>query len=310
MIKIRYILFALLTAVLACFLTGCSQGILDPAGYVADQERRLLLLALILMCIVVIPVIILNFIIAFHYRASNKKAKYSPEWSHSVHLEFVIWTIPCIIILILAIMTWIYTHRLDPYRPLAEKGRGKPLTIEVVALDWRWLFIYPEQHIATINFMQIPVNRDVALLLTGDGSPMNSFEMPQLAGQIYVMPGMQTKLHFDAYKPGDYRGFSSNYSGSPPLGVSGQGFAGMKFTVRAGSDADFNAWVKKAQQSPDVLTQEQYNKLLPPSSDATVRLFTAPDNSLFNDLMMKYNTVIPASSPSADQHAKFITSQE
>lgn len=301
MIKIRYVISTLLIAVLVCFLTGCAEGILDPAGHIADDERRLFLEAVILMCIVVIPVILLNFIIAFHYRVSNKKAGYDPNWSHSVSLEIVIWTIPCIIILILAIMTWIYTHRLDPYRPLTQ-DKGKPLTIEVVALDWRWLFIYPEQHIATINFIQIPLNRDIQLLLTGDGSPMNSFEMPQLAGQIYVMPGMQTKLHFDAYKPGDYRGFSANYSGD--------GFAGMMFTVKAGSDSDFNAWVAKAQQSTDALTQERYNQLLLPSQDASVQYFTAPDNNLFNDLMMKYNTIIPVSSPSADQHAKLITPQE
>jgi cytochrome o ubiquinol oxidase subunit 2 len=276
--KIRHIILFSLLIISSLVLTGCARSILDPAGHIASEERWLLLIAVAVMCIVVIPVIILNFVIAFRYRHSNKQAKYTPDWSHSTLLEIIIWGVPTIIILALAIIVWIYTHRLDPYKPLASKE--KTLTIQVIALDWRWLFIYPEQHVASMNFMQIPLHRQIQLLITGDNSPMNSIEMPQLAGQIYSMPGMQTKLHFDAYKPGDYAGFSVNYSGD--------GFSGMKFTVRAGSDADFNAWVKKAQSSADKLTIDRYNQLVPPSTDTHVMLFASPDKDLYHYILNRY----------------------
>ncbi len=278
MIKIRYIFSVLLMISLACLLTGCG-GIMDTHGFIANKERELFIISLCIIAIVVVPVIFLHFFITYHYRVSNKKAKYSPEWDHSVLLELLCWGIPGVAILALAILTWIYTHRLDPYQSLYHV-KSKPLTVQVVALDWRWLFIYPEQHVATINFMQIPLNRDIQLLVTGDNSPMNSIEMPQLAGQIYAMPGMQTKLHFNAYKPGDYQGFSANYSGD--------GFADMKFTVRAGSDADFAAWIKQAQQSPNVLTADKYDQIDEPSTDGGVVFFSAPDNTLYENILMKY----------------------
>lgn len=286
MAKIRHPAFSLLIIAATSLLSGCARSILDPAGHIANQERWLLITAVAIMCLVVIPVIILSVIISFHYRHSNTKAKYTPDWAHSTLLEVIIWGIPCLIILALAILTWIYTHRLDPYKPLASKE--KPLTIQVIALDWRWLFIYPEQHIASMSFMQIPLNRPVELLVTGDNSPMNSIEMPQLAGQIYSMPGMQTKLHFDAYKPGDFEGFSVNYSGD--------GFANMKFTIRVGSNADFDAWVKKAQASTDKLTIDRYNQLAAASTDTRVMLFASPDGNLYHyilDRYMPHKTPVP-----------------
>lgn len=294
--KLRYMISTLVILTLVCLLSGCDAALLNPAGTIAAAEKKLLIEAVLLMLIVVIPVILLSFLIAYRYRASNTKAMYSPNWCHSNLIEVVCWGIPCIIIVILAVMTWVYTHRLDPYKPLGMKG--KPITIEAIALDWRWLFIYPEQHVATINLMQIPANREIQLLVTSDNAPMNSIEIPQLAGQIYAMTGMQTKLHFNALKPGDYRGLSTNYSGD--------GFAGMMFTVRATSDAGFNAWVKQAQSSVNHLSFARYNQITMPSTDGKVMIFSAVDKDLYNKIMMRYmpgSTVATPAPSKPSEHA-------
>lgn len=277
MTKFRNVLFTILCPVLSLLLSGCKAVVLDPKGIIAADEKHLLITAVGLMLLVVIPVIILNFIIAWRYRASNNKAKYEPEWSHSTLLEVVWWAIPCVIIAILAAITWVSSHRLDPYRPLDVSG--KPVVIEVVALDWRWLFIYPEQHIASINFMQFPVNVPVRFLIAAD-APMNSFQIPQLAGQIYAMPGMQTRLNLMATALGDYRGFSANYSGA--------GFSYMNFTARASSQADFDNWVKTIQKSPNKLSLDAYNKLAQPNKDETPVYFSSVADNLFKTIVMKY----------------------
>lgn len=295
MIKFRHILFTVLLGFVTLSLTGCQSALLNPKGVIAIAEKKLLIDSVLLMLIVVIPVIILNFVIAYRYRASNTKAKHSPNWSHSTLLEAVWWTIPCIIILILAIMTWVYTHRLDPYRPLNMKG--KTLKIDVIAMNWRWLFIYPDQHVASMSFMQIPVNTQVKIVLTATG-PMNSLEIPQLAGQIYAMAGMKTQLHFNALEAGDYQGLSTNYSGD--------GFSGMKFIVRAGSQKQFQAWVKKAQRSPKKLTMAAYNALAKDSKDTHVQLFSSPAKNLLNRIVMTYMMPVPAVAKTSNKsvHAK------
>ena len=275
--KFKRLFFALVGFGLLMSLAGCKAQLLDPKGSIAAAEKKLLIDAVVLMLIVVVPVIILNFIIAYRYRASNKKATHSPNWGHSNLLEAIWWGIPTVITVILGIMTWVWTHRLDPYKPL--EGKGKPLTIQVVALDWRWMFIYPQQGIATINYMKIPVNRQIQLLVTSD-APMNSIEIPQLAGQIYAMTGMQTKLHFDALQPGKYKGMSTNYSGD--------GFAGMKFTVTAGSNQDFNRWVATVKASKDVLTTARYNQLAKDSHNTSVMYFSSPAQGLYQSVINKY----------------------
>ena len=258
-------------------LNGCNMEVLNPKGIVADDEKRLLITALLLMLIIVVPVIIATFLIAFRYRASNTKAKYTPDWSHSALLEVVWWTIPIIIIAILARITWVSTHNLDPYRPLASTT--KPITIEVVALEWRWLFIYPDQNIATLNFVEFPVNTPVNFLITSD-APMNSFQIQQLAGQIYAMAGMQTKLHLMASVTGDYQGRSVSFSGD--------GFSNMMFTARVTSLDDFNQWVQSVKHAPNGLSMAAYNQLVPPSKDDSVQYFSSVSDNLFNNIMMKF----------------------
>lgn len=269
---------AVLLSCLSVFLlSGCKAVLLQPKGPVAKSETELLITAVILMLLIVIPVIVMTLVVAWKYRASNTKAKYSPNWAHSTKLEIVWWTIPCIIILILAILTWIYTHSLSPYKPLDTKG--KPLTIQVIALNWKWLFIYPDQHIAVVNHLEFPVNQQVRFLIASDG-PMNSFIIPALGGQIYAMAGMRTQMHLMASQPGTYNGFSAN--------LSGDGFSWMTFTATATSEKAFNAWVKKAQQAPQKLTVAAYKKLSIPSENNPIAYYSSPTKHLFRNEMMKF----------------------
>lgn len=261
-------------------LSGCQFAILDPKGPIAASEKHLFLLAVGFMLIVVIPVILLSFIIPWRYRASNTKATYDPNWSHSTLLEVIWWSIPCVIIAILAWLTWVYTHKLDPYRPLDNPK--KPLVIQAIALNWKWLFIYPAQGIATVNFVQIPVNQPILFLIASD-APMNSLEIPQLAGQIYAMTAMQTKLNLLAEHEGLYTGLSTNFSG--------EGFSGMTFQVKASSQDSFDAWVKQVKQSPKPLTVETYSALLQPSENDPVQYFSSPARGLFSMAIQKYEGV-------------------
>jgi len=273
-------LSALMVGGAAMTLSGCKQMvILDPEGIIAADEKRILIIAVLLMLLVVLPVIFLAVTISHKYRASNKKANYTPDWGHSTILEIVWWAIPCVIIAILAAITLTSSHSLDPYRPLDEKG--KPLVIQVVALNWKWLFIYPEQNIAVVNFVQFPVNQPIRFLITSD-APMNSFQIPSLAGQIYAMAGMQTKLNLLATKTGDYRGYSANYSGN--------GFAGMNFTARVSSQKEFDEWVKsvKAKSSNPSLTLERYNDIMKDSENNPVEYFSSVSPNLFNIVLMKF----------------------
>jgi cytochrome o ubiquinol oxidase subunit 2 len=226
-------------------LSGCQAVVLDPAGHIASQQRDLLVWSVILMLVIIIPVMALTIWFGWKYRASNKDAKYEPEWDHSTHLELVIWAAPLLIIICLGAITWTGTHLLDPYRSLDRIDRDRPVTagmrpmeVQVVALDWKWLFIYPEYGVASVNELAAPVDRPLRFTLTSS-SVMNSFYIPALAGQIYAMPGMETKLHAVINAPGEYRGFSANYSGD--------GFSGMKFAFHGLNDADFDAWIAGAK---------------------------------------------------------------
>lgn len=260
------------------FLSGCDHLIvLNPKGQVGMQEKQLIVDAVLLMLIVVIPVIIMTFIFAWKYRASNQNAKYDPQWHHSNKIEVVVWSIPIVIILVLATLTWKTTHSLDPYRPLNVPG--KPMTIEVVALNWKWLFIYPEQNIATVNYLQFPVGVQVDFKVTSD-APMNSFMIPQLGGQIYAMAGMQTHLHLIANAVGSYDGRAVSYSG--------HGFSDMTFTTKITSQEDFNAWVKKVKQSPQVLSANVYYELVKDSYANPPAFYAQVQPHLYENIMMKY----------------------
>lgn len=261
----------------AFLMRGRTIAILQPAGTIAEQQRNLIIFASILGLVVIVPVFILLAFILWRFRDGNVKAKYRPNWDGSRKLETIWWGIPIAIILTLAIVTWNTSHSLDPYRPL--ESATKPLRIQVIALQWKWLFIYPDQQIASVNYIQIPEDTPVNFEITSD-APMNSFWIPQLGGQVYAMSGMSTQLHLMADNPGSYNGVSAN--------ISGEGFAGMKFTVDATSKTDFDNWVQQTASGNSRLDQTAYQKLAQPSSNEPVTLFAASEPSLYDSVIHRY----------------------
>lgn len=275
--QIRRVLLSAFVLINALLLSGCHYALLQPKGIIAADEKNLLILATGLMLLVVVPVIALTYVVAWRYRETNTAAHYDPEWSHSNLIEVICWSIPCIIILILGTITWRSSHSLDPYRPLSGYA-AKPITIEAIALDWKWLFIYPDQGIATVNEINFPVGVPVDFKITAEGA-MNSFMIPQLAGQIYAMAGMRTQLHLVADQPGDFTGLSANFSGN--------GFSDMTFAVHAGSMNEFNAWVSSVKKSTNVLNFSEYQTLVQPSEKQAVTYFSKVSPDLFDDVIMK-----------------------
>jgi cytochrome o ubiquinol oxidase subunit 2 len=259
------------------YLRSLSVPVLQPAGVIGQKERNLIYTSLILAVIVVVPVFIMLFTFAWKYREGNTKSKYNPEFVSSRKLEAVWWGIPFLIILILSIITWNSSHDLDPFKPIS--AYAKPINIQVVALQWKWLFIYPEQNIASVNFVEFPKNTPVNFEVTSD-APMNSFWIPQLGGQIYAMAGMSTHLHLMATKEGDYSGKSAN--------ISGKGFSGMTFTARAGSGTDFESWIQSAKQNGSALTLESYTDLSHPSENNPATYYSSTDPNLYNSIVDKY----------------------
>jgi cytochrome o ubiquinol oxidase subunit 2 len=257
--------------------------LLEPRGPIAEKERNLIIFAAILSLFVVVPVFSMTIFIAWKYRESNTKATYSPEFDKSRVFETIWWVLPTVLITILSVVAWNSSHALDPYKPLVSSVQ--PIDVQVVALDWKWLFIYPQQNIASVNLLEIPVNTPINFEITSD-APMNSFWIPQLSGQIYAMPGMSTQLHLAASKPGAYNGYSSN--------ISGIGFAGMTFTTAATSPADFSNWVGKTDRETSHLTLASYKQLAKPSEDNPARSYSGVDRNLYTTIINKYN--VPSNS--------------
>jgi cytochrome o ubiquinol oxidase subunit 2 len=264
-------------------LSGCNTIVLHPFGDVAMQQRDLLVVSTVLMLIIIVPVMGLTVLFAWHYRAANATARYEPEWHHSTQLELVIWSAPLLIVMCLGALTWMGTHILDPYRALERISPARPLTaqatplrVDVVALDWKWLFLYPEQGIATLNEIAAPVNRPLDFHITS-ASVMNSLYIPALAGQIYAMPAMETRLHAVINRAGDYAGFSANYSGA--------GFSGMRFRFHGLTDADFAAWVARVKADGGALTADAYRVLERPSEDEPVRHFATVGADLYHKIL-------------------------
>ena len=274
---------AAFAAPLLASLAGCKMVVMNPAGDVAAQQRDLILISTGLMLLIIVPVIAMTLFFAWKYRASNTSATYDPEWNHSTKVEIAVWGAPMAIILVLGTVTWISSHKLDPYRPIDRiaprqpvAAAVKPLEVDVVAMNWKWLFIYPEQGVATVNELALPVNRPVAFKITAS-DVMNSFYAPALAGQVYAMPGMQTQLHAVLNKTGRYEGFSANYSGA--------GFSGMRFKLDGMSAADFDRWAGAMRARPAQLTHADYAVLARPSSDEPARGFGGVDPSLYGDIL-------------------------
>ncbi len=279
-IKFAIGILAIMSMALAIFFVLRSDGslITHPKGIIAHSELNLINTVILLMLIIVVPTFILLFAIAWKYRAKNSKAKYEPETKGGVFKELILWIIPSIIIAAMAPITWKFTHQLDPYRPLSSEV--EPLAIQVVALDWKWLFIYPEQGIATVSFFQFPAGTPIHLSLAADGSPMNSFWLPQLSGQIYAMTGMITQLHIMADESGVYTGRAAE--------INGKGFADMTFVAKSTSRSDFDAWVEEVKRSPLRLTHSAYTELAKPSQKHPIALYSYAEKDLFNEIVMKY----------------------
>lgn len=273
------------TASLAA-LAGCSKAVvLNPAGDVAARQGQMVVHATLLMLIIIVPVIALTLWFAWKYRHSNpssQESDYEPDWHHSTQLELVIWTVPLMIIIALGAMTWIGTHKLDPYRPLERLSATKPLEnvapleVRVVALDWKWLFFYPDQGIATVNELAAPVDRPIRFLLTSSNT-MNSFYVPDLAGMIYSMPGMQTELNAVINKPGVYHGLASHYSGA--------GFSGMTFKFHGLDEGQFAQWVANAKAKGSTLDRAAYQKLVLPSERDPVQYFASVEPDLYDRVL-------------------------
>jgi len=246
----RYLRPGLVFAMLV-MLTGCDAvAILNPKGQIGQDEKTLLITATVLMLLVVIPVIIMTLVFAWKYRASNTKARYEPNWSHSTAIEVVVWSIPCMIVLVLAVLTWRSSHALDPYRPI--ESDVKPVTIEAISLDWKWLFIYPEEKIAVVNEIKFPVDTPLNFKLTSD-TVMNAFFIPHLGSMIYSMAAMETKLHLIANETGEFPGMSSHYSGA--------GFAKMHFTAHSVTPEQYQQWLGEVRAADGNLTTDSFNEL-------------------------------------------------
>ncbi|MEN9654618.1 MAG: hypothetical protein RL235_730 [Chlamydiota bacterium] len=269
--------FAALAALITLYLRGITIDVLSPRGLIGDREKELFVFATLLMLIVVIPVFILTIWVAWKYRASNHRGKYTPDWDYSLVAESAWWGIPFIIIVILSIVTWTSSHELDPFKPL--DSNVPPMRIQVIGQQWKWLFIYPDYKIAVVNFTQFPTETPLNFELTSD-APMNSFWIPRLGSQIYAMSGMTTKVHLISQQSGDYFGCSAN--------ISGEGFSGMTFTARASSWDEFHAWVEMVKKEGVPLTYEEYDHLLAPSKYNPVAYYTLPQDDLFEHVVMKY----------------------
>ncbi len=260
-------------------------GILDPAGPVGAGNKAILLDSLAIMLCIIVPVIVMTLAFAWWFRASNTKAKHLPDWEFSGRIELVVWSIPAMIVLFLGGIGWLGSHQLDPHRPL--KSEVLPLKVQVVSLDWKWLFIYPDQGVASLNQLVMPLGRPVEFDLTS-ADVFNSFFIPRLGSQIYTMAGMVTKLHLEADKPGIYEGLSADFSGD--------GFSEMHFETHAVSPDDFSQWVAKAKSAGPVLDQTAYLELVKPTVAVPPTTYRSVTPALFN-------TIVSLSAPDTDDQS-------
>ena len=261
---------SLVLAVLCGMLASCKEGVLDPRGPVGHAERILLSDATAVMLCVVVPVIVLTLVFAWWFRAGNRRARYRPDWEYSGRIELIIWAIPALVILFLGGMAWISSHELDPPRPLS--AHQTPVEVEVISLDWRWLFIYPEYGVASLNQLTVPAGVPIHFKLTST-SVMNSFFIPQLGSQIYSMPGMTTQLNLQADEPATYQGLSAQFSGG--------GFSDMRFTVEATSPEAFQQWIEQARAQAGALDLSMFAELAKPARAGEPMTFSQVDPEIF-----------------------------
>src|SRR5262245_59679793 len=269
-------------------LAGCSGGVLEPQGPIGAANLKIMYNALAIMLAIVVPTIVATLAFAWWFRASNPRAQYRPDWVYSGRLEILVWGIPLLVIMFLGGVIWVGSHQLDPFRPIASQS--KPIEVQVVSLDWKWLFIYPDQGIASVNELAVPTGVPVHFSLTS-ASVMNQFFVPQLGSMIATMNGMVTQLHLKADKPGEYFGLSTQ--------LSGDGFSGMKFSVRAVPHEAFAQWVAAARQSEPALDRASYAVLSQQSQDVRPFTYRAVDPTLFDAIVTQQ--IPPAPGPQTGQ---------
>lgn len=254
-------------------------SLLTPKGTVSQQEKEVILFSVSLMLAILIPILGFAVFVSYKYREGNEKnAKYQPEWDRNPFWQFFRFFVPSAVVLILAVIAWRSSHALDPFKSLASES--EPMPIQVVALEWKWLFIYPEENIATVNFVEFPKDRPIDFQLTSD-APMNSFWIPQLGGQMYAMAGMVTHLNLMASETGEYSGTAAE--------INGKGFAGMKFTAKAVSDDEFRSFVENTHLDKTPLNFSEYNELAIPSEYEKSRSYSSVDPKLFQSIVQKFN---------------------
>ncbi len=261
-------------------MNGKNIALFNPKGLIAQEQLDVMMYSAVVLLLIGIPSVFLLYFVAWKYRESNTKATYDPEMRHGKRFNVSAWGIPTAFMLVLAIIMWSATHRLVPQQVI--KADAKPITIQVISMRWKWLFIYPEQKIATVNFVQVPINTPVQFVLTADEAPMSSFWIPNLGGQLYSMTGHVNRLNLMADTLGDYPGSSAE--------INGAGFAGMKFTARASSADDFERWVQAVKQSPNVLDSATYKSVLEPSENNPIAFYSAYESNLYDKVVVKYNS--------------------
>jgi cytochrome o ubiquinol oxidase subunit II len=273
---------AIVIASVAVTLASCNEGVLDPRGPVGKAERVILFDATAIMLAVVIPVIVLTLVFAWWFRARNKRARYRPDWEYSGRIEMIIWSIPALIVLFLGGIAWTGSHDLDPPVPLAESTA--PLDIEVISLDWRWLFIYPHEGIASLNRLVVPAGVPLRFRLTST-TVMNSFFVPQLGSQIYAMPNMVTRLNLKADQPGTFEGLSAQFSGD--------GFSDMRFDLVSTDAEAFKAWVSATKTQSGVLDARTFVELSRPAKADGVQTYAQVSEGLFDRISVRSMAAVP-----------------
>ncbi len=278
--SVRFILLGLvgLGLIIATMLRGSDVVLLNPKGAVAGEQLKLMIFSATLLLTIAVPTLFFLYFFAWKYRESNEKAMYSPHARHGKFFVLSMWAIPTVSIAVLAVVMWSATLKLEPQKPIASNA--KPLIVQVVALRWKWLFIYPEHNIATINYVQVPTGIPVQFELTADEAPMSSFWIPHLGGQLYAMTGHSNRLNLIADTPGDYPGRSAE--------INGAGFAGMKFIARASSKEDFALWIQDVRLTSAVLDWAGYEKLLRPSEYNLAEFYAMAETDLYDKVLMKY----------------------
>ena len=269
-------------------LASCGNAVLAPKGFVGQADRTILVDSLAIMLAIVIPTIIATIAFAWWYRAANKRATYLPDWEFSGRIEMIVWAIPTMTIVLLGGVTWIGAHDLDPAKPLVSKEAA--IEVQVVSLDWKWLFIYPEHRVAAINELVVPAGVPLHFTLTS-GSVMNAFFIPQLGSMIYTMNGMATELYLEANAPGTFRGMSSHYSG--------EGFSDMHFAVRALSAEDFARWVNTTRERGPTLDTASYTALAKQSLDVPPSTFSSVERDLFQRIVSQ--NIAPGPGPDTER---------